>query len=61
MVSRQFHYVKEVLFMPFLSAEILNFQGSIHNIGVGSFINTKDNNNPLATAFPHINNISHKS
>jgi len=23
--------------MPFLLAEILNFQGSIHRIGVGSF------------------------
>jgi len=25
--------------MPFLLAEILNFQGSIHRIGVGSFSN----------------------
>ena len=25
--------------MPFLLVEILNFQGSIHHIGVGSFSN----------------------
>ena len=28
--------------MPFLLAEILNFQGSTHHIGVGSFSNKKD-------------------
>lgn len=27
--------------MPFLLAEILNFQGSTHRIGVGSFSNLK--------------------
>ena len=37
MVSRQFHYTKRNRFMPFLLAEILNFQGSTHRIGVGSF------------------------
>jgi len=26
--------------MPFLLAEILNFQGSTHHIGVGSFSNS---------------------
>ena len=36
MVSSQLHYIKRVLFMPFLLAEILNFQGSTHLIGVGS-------------------------
>jgi hypothetical protein len=36
MVSRQFHYTKRDAFMPFLLAEILNFQGSAHLIGVGS-------------------------
>ena len=36
MVSRQFHYIKRNVFMPFLSAEILNYQGSAHFIGVGS-------------------------
>ena len=28
--------------MPFLLAEILNFQGSTHHIGVGSFSNLND-------------------
>ena len=37
MVFRQFHYTKWDRFMPFLLAEILNFQGSTHRIGVGSF------------------------
>ena len=37
MVSSQFHYTKRNRFMPFLLAEILNFQGSTHRIGVGSF------------------------
>ncbi|HJD32410.1 MAG TPA: hypothetical protein H9912_10795, partial [Candidatus Eisenbergiella stercorigallinarum] len=32
----QFHYSKRNVFMPFLLAEILNFQGSTHLIGVGS-------------------------
>ena len=36
MVSRQFHYIKRNVFMPFLLAEILNYQGSAHFIGVGS-------------------------
>ncbi|MGN9057807.1 hypothetical protein ACTNA4_15465, partial [Bariatricus sp. HCP28S3_A7] len=36
-VSRQFHYTKRNVFMPFLLAEILNFQGSAHLRGVGSF------------------------
>jgi hypothetical protein len=36
MVSGQFHYTKRDAFMPFLLAEILNFQGSAHLIGVGS-------------------------
>ncbi|MGN8962954.1 hypothetical protein, partial [Bariatricus sp. HCP28S3_D3] len=35
-VSGQFHYIKRALFMPFLLAEILNFQGTEHLIGVGS-------------------------
>ena len=39
MVSSQFHYTKQNRFMPFLLAEILNFQGSRHRIGVGSFSN----------------------
>src|SRR5699024_9521707 len=39
MVFRQFHYTKRDRFMPFLLAEILNFQGSTHRIGVGSFSN----------------------
>ena len=30
-------YTKRDRFMPFLLAEILNFQGSTHRIGVGSF------------------------
>ena len=44
MVSSQFHYTKRNRFMPFLLAEILNFQGSTHHIGVGSFsyLNKKD-------------------
>ena len=37
MVSGQFHYIKRNAFMPFLLAEILNFQGSTHLFGVGSF------------------------
>ena len=37
MVFRQLHYTKRNRFMPFLLAEILNFQGSTHHIGVGSF------------------------
>ena len=37
MVSRQFHYTKRNVFMPFLMVEILNFQGSAHLRGVGSF------------------------
>ena len=36
MVSRQFHYTKRNVFMPFLLAEILNFQDSAHLKGVGS-------------------------
>lgn len=36
MVSSQFHYTKRIVFMPFLLAEIWNFQGSTHLIGVGS-------------------------
>ena len=36
MVSSQLHYTKWNIFMPFLLAEILNFQGSTHLIGVGS-------------------------
>ncbi|MGN8961464.1 hypothetical protein, partial [Bariatricus sp. HCP28S3_D3] len=35
-VSGQFHYIKRALFMPFLLAKILNFQGTVHLIGVGS-------------------------
>ena len=31
--------------MPFLLAEILNFQGSTHHIGVGSFSNLYSNFN----------------
>lgn len=30
--------------MPFLLAEILNFQGSTHRIGVGSFSNLDEKN-----------------
>ena len=37
MVSSQLHYTKVNRFMPFLLAEILNFQSSTHRIGVGSF------------------------
>ena len=37
MVSSQFHYTKRNRFMLFLLAEILNFQGSTHQYGVGSF------------------------
>ena len=40
MVSSQLHYTKVNRFMPFLLAELLNFQGSIHRIGVGSFRKT---------------------
>ena len=36
MVFGQLHYTKRVAFMPFLLAEILNFQGSAHRVGVGS-------------------------
>lgn len=36
MVFGQLHYTKRVVFMPFLVAEILNFQGSAHHVGVGS-------------------------
>lgn len=36
MVSSQLHYIKRVVFMPFLLAKILNYQGSTHFIGVGS-------------------------
>lgn len=39
MVSCQLHYTTKVVFMPFLSAEILNYQGSTHFIGVGSLSN----------------------
>ena len=42
MVSSQFHYTKRNRFMPFLLAEILNFQGSTHRIGVGSFSTNKN-------------------
>mgnify|MGYP006914569177 CR=1 FL=1 len=35
--TSQFHYTKWIRFMPFLLAEILNFQGSTHRTGVGSF------------------------
>ena len=44
MVSSQFHYTKRNRFMPFLLAEILNFQGSTHHIGVGSFSKLKGGN-----------------
>lgn len=37
MVSSQLHYTKVNRFMPFLLAEIMNFQGSIHQYGVGCF------------------------
>ena len=37
MVSSQFHYTKRNRFMPFLLAEILNFQGAKPCLGVGSF------------------------
>ena len=37
MVSSQLHYTKVNRFMPFLLAEILNFQGLAYLIGVGSF------------------------
>ena len=37
MVSSQLHYTKVNRFMPFLLVEILNFQGSTHRYGVGSF------------------------
>ena len=37
MVSSQLHYTKVNRFMPFLLAEILNFQGLTHRIGVGNF------------------------
>ena len=43
MVSRQFHYIKRNVFMPFLLAEILNYQGSAHFIGVGSLSNLIQN------------------
>ena len=33
--------------MPFLLAEILNFQGSTHRIGVGSFSHIKNIRNKL--------------
>ena len=39
MVFGQLHYTKRVVFMPFLVAEILNFQGSAHHVGVGSLSN----------------------
>lgn len=41
MVSSQLHYTKVNRFMPFLLAEILNFQGSTHQYGVGSFSKLK--------------------
>lgn len=41
MVFGQLHYTKRVVFMPFLVAEILNFQGSAHHVGVGSLSNLK--------------------
>ena len=37
MVSWQFHYTKTERIYAFLFAEILNFQGSTHLFGVGSF------------------------
>ena len=40
--------------MPFLLAEILNFQGSTHRIGVGSFSNiflVVEFNNPCYTNY----------
>ena len=37
MFSCQLHYTKRNRFMPFLLAEILDFQGLAHLIGVGSF------------------------
>ena len=47
MVSSQFHYTKQNRFMPFLLAEILNFQGSTHRIGVGSFSSKFDSIDPI--------------
>ena len=41
MVSSQLHYSKWNAFMPFLLAEILNFQGSTHLSGVGSLSNNE--------------------
>ena len=35
-ILRELHYIKRDVFMPFLLAEILNFQDSTHLIGVGS-------------------------
>lgn len=37
MCSCQLHYIKRKRFMPFLLAEMSNFQGSTHLYGVGSF------------------------
>lgn len=37
MFSCQLHYTKRNRFVPFLLAEILDFQGLAHLIGVGSF------------------------
>ena len=51
MVSSQLHYTKVNRFMPFLLAEILNFQGSIHRIGVGSFSNKYKYNNRYQFGF----------
>ena len=45
--------------MPFLLAEILNFQGSIHRIGVGSFSYLFFKKLPRTTAsFPYFFRIS---
>ncbi len=37
--EKQFHFSRWIVFMPLLLAEILNFQGSAHLIGVGSLSN----------------------
>ena len=46
--------------MPFLLVEILNFQGSIHHIGVGSFSNLKKENVKVYTAVVRKKGISDK-
>ena len=40
-VSGQFNYTKGTASMPFKLPTLLNFQGSTHRFGVGSFSNKK--------------------